>query len=114
MVAWLEIWDLPTDLAADSLRALRYRTLSLWHLAAIHSRIDVCEYIKSKGLLDMIDEAEVGCTPLHCSMGRDDETHPREETARWMMNNGANINAITNNGTTVFNLACRFMSFASI
>ena len=55
MVEWMEEHDLPTDLAADSLRALRRYELvhTLWHLAALDSRIDVCEYLKSKGMLDV-------------------------------------------------------------
>ena len=67
MVEWLEGRGLPTDLAADSLRALRSNDdyaddRTLWHLAAQDGRIDVCEYLKSRGMLDMINEPDVMVT----------------------------------------------------
>ena len=60
MVELLERWRLPTDLASDSLRVLRcgHFQETLWHRVARGGRIDVLEYLKSKGLLDMIDEPD--------------------------------------------------------
>ena len=65
MVEWMEGRGLPTDLAADSLSALRTDSdETLWHLAAQDGRIDVCEYLKSRGMLDMINEPDdYGRTP---------------------------------------------------
>ena len=58
MVALLEEHHLPTDLAPDSLRAIRTMDgETLWHLAARDGRIDVLEYLKSKG---MISEPAIG------------------------------------------------------
>ena len=61
MVEVLEERGLPTDLAPDNLRAIRTGAgETLWHLAARYGRIDVFEYLKSKGMLDMIEEPECG------------------------------------------------------
>ena len=51
----------------------------LWHYAGEDGRTDVCEYLKSKGLLDLIDQCDrEGWTPLHCAL-----IYRKEETARW-------------------------------
>ena len=40
----------------------------LWHLAGEQGRTDVCEYLKSKGLIDLIDRRHHGFTPLLVAM----------------------------------------------
>ena len=84
----------------------------LWHAAGEQGRTDVCEYLKSKGLLDLIDGHKSngylldGYTPLHHAL-----FHKKEETARWMVDNGADINAInTYFNISAFRYACGSMS----
>ena len=78
----------------------------LWHLAGEQGRTDVCEYLKSKGLLDLIDRRHHGFTPLLVAMLLE-----KEETARWMVDNGADMNAATpDHNASAFTLACGGMS----
>ena len=101
---------LPDGLIPDVIRAWRAALgMTVWHMVAKDRRcgIDVCEWIKSRGLLDMINlRNEYGVAPLlHavCSVGEGQQT---EAKARWMMANGADVNAVTNGNTTIFSLAC--------
>ena len=90
-----------------SLRAFRQEgQASLWHYAAHEGRTDVCEYLKSKGLLDLLDRRSDGFTPLLTAL-----LFSNEEAARWMVANGADVNASnTTFNATVFILACAYMS----
>ena len=73
----------------------------LWHRAG-RGGTDVCEYLKSKGLLDLIDQrGDGGWTPLHYALD-----YNNEGTARWMVDNGADTNAVTNHNESVFTFAC--------
>ena len=85
---------------------------TLWHAACERGRTDVCEYLKSKGLLDLIEQHDksygrlmAGWTPLHIAL-----VYAQEETAKWMMDNGADINAINGENVSVFRVACAYMS----
>ena len=78
----------------------------MWHLAGQDGRTDVCEYLKSKGLLDLIERRQGGGhTPLHYTL-----CFQKEEAARWMVDNGADINAVTGYSISAFHTACRKMS----
>ena len=82
MGAWMRSMGHAPDLAPLSLRAIRDdEEQTIWHMAATEGRTwheaasdstgeggltYVCEFLKSIGLLDMIDEPDgVGETPLH-------------------------------------------------
>ena len=61
--------------------------VTLWHAAGQEGRTDVCEYLKSKGLLDLIERRQGhGFTALHYTL-----CFQNEEAARWMdqMKNGS-------------------------
>jgi len=107
MAEWMRSEGLPTDLSTESLRAVRGDFgWTLWQYAAHKGRIDMCEFLKSRGLLDMIEEpGEDGATPLHIAL-----LCEHEGTARWLIDNAANVNAITKIGETVFCRACAYMS----
>ena len=78
----------------------------LWHAAGLDGRTDVCEYLKSKGLLDLIEGRDSGgWTPLHAAL-----SYKKEETARWMMDHGADVNAVDRGNYSVFHFACRRMN----
>ena len=79
----------------------------LWHRAGKQGRTDVCEYLKSKGLLDLIEQRDGagGWTPLHRALDGGNEA-----TARWMVDNGADINAVNVHSESVFCIACSRMS----
>ena len=97
-----------TELRPESLRALHLADDSIgytvWHIAAQDGRIDVCEYLKSVGLLDMIDEPNGGGFVPLCVAVR----AKGKEAARWLINNGADVNAVTvdYSNTTIFSQAC--------
>ena len=75
-------------------------------MAGRFGRTDVCEYLKSKGLLDLIDLRDSeGWAPLHYALD-----YGKEEAARWMVENGADMNATTDYNLSVFIIACMFMS----
>jgi len=102
--------ELPPDLSTESLRVVRddYYHRTLWDHAAEDGRIDVCEFLKSRGLLDMIEEPsglELGWTPLHRALAE-----KNENTARWLIDHTANVNAIDPLGCTVFYYACEGMN----
>ena len=79
-------------------------------VAARDGSIEVLEYLKSKGMLDMINEPDdYGYTPLH-----DAVRLKQKEAARWLMEHAANINAITKYGFTVFAIACGVMSLSFV
>ena len=70
------------------------------------------EYLKSKGLLDMINEpdSDSGDTPLHDALYL-----IKEEAAGWLIDNAADVNAIRDCfRTTTFMLACKTMSFSFV
>ena len=115
--AWL--WE-TVGAAPVALRTVRFRLrrgradrVTIWHVAVFTGRLDVCEYLKCRGLLDMIDEPDHdGRTPLHDATAS--EFSNQEEAVRWLVEHAADINAITNDGFTVFSLACSFMSFSFV
>ena len=92
---------------ASSLRARCPEVVStLWHHAGQEGRIEACEYLKSKGLLDLIERRDAdGLTPLSCSL-----IYSQEEAARWLVQNGANINAVAYGDVSAFRCACLSMS----
>ena len=85
----------------------------LWHYAAYRGRTDVCEYLKSKGLLDLVDRRNCdGCTPLHIALL---SSRGNQETARWMVDNGADIHAVNDDdNSTTFRCACVKMDLAFV
>ena len=107
MAAWnaaLPEWTRAAGLDPGSLRAgCPEGRFGLWHFAGARGRTNVCEYLKSKGLLDLIDQATNGggMTPLHIAL-----SGGNEGTARWMVDNGADTNAVTNYNYSVFCIAC--------
>ena len=102
---------LPDGLNPDAIRAWRgFYGMTVWHKVADDDGcgIDVCEWIKSRGLLDMINLRDGhGAMPLHFAV------QMNEARARWMMANGADVNVVANQNTTTFSLAChrRSLSF---
>ena len=93
---------------------------SLWACAAMHGRTDICRWLASKGMLDMINDRAVateddrvncGTTPLMFAMCGPDVY---EHTARWMIENGARVDAVNDKQTTVFSVACKYMPFAFV
>ena len=91
-----------------SLRAAcREHQTGLWHWAVADGRTDVREYLKSKGLLDLIDQRNgYGATPLCYVL-----VFAQEEAARWMVDNGADINTVAgSNNESTFWYACAKMS----
>ena len=109
MESWGMSRGLPAGLNPDAIRAWRgYCGTTVWYVVASNDDcgIDVCEWIKSRGLLDMINlPNENGHVPLlHAVTGEGQQT---EAKARWMMANGADVNAVNNqNNTTIFSQAC--------
>ena len=81
MAAWLPYHDLrATALDPSSLRAVccDEGRDSLWDEAGHQGRADVCEYLKSKGLLDLIDQRDPnGYTPLHLARSVAGKKRPR-------------------------------------
>ena len=58
MERWGRRWRLPEGLNSDAIRAWRgSKGWTAWHKVALNNDcgIDVCEWIKSRGLLDMIN-----------------------------------------------------------
>ena len=110
MVDWLAWIEVAAGLDPRSLRAVgnvaHTNGGGLWHAAGQLGCTDVCEYLKSKGLLDLMDQkADDGWTPLHHTI-----VHKQEEAARWMVSNGADIDAINDTNETVFRLICMYLS----
>eukprot|EP00744_Colponema_vietnamica_P016963 GILI01023816.1.p1 GENE.GILI01023816.1~~GILI01023816.1.p1 ORF type:complete len:442 (+),score=155.43 GILI01023816.1:55-1380(+) len=69
------------------------------HFAAVSGSVPVLEYIKAQGArLD--DPDEEGETPLLLAV-----THHHIEATRWLVQNGANLNARRTNGSTVLHEA---------
>ena len=72
MAAWnaaLPPWTRAAGLDPGSLRAgCPEGRRGLWHEAGAEGRTDVCEYLKSKGLLDLINQGRCGWTPLHYAL----------------------------------------------
>ena len=67
-------------------------------------RIDVCEHLKSKGLLDLIEDVGLSSdrdTPLQICIWETED----EKTARWLVDNGADIGKLDSED---FKGACRF------
>ena len=63
MAAWnaaLPEWARAAGLDSGSLRAGCLEGRYLWHFAGRDGRTDVCEYLKSKGLLDLIEPRSYG------------------------------------------------------
>ena len=102
-------FGLPDGLNPDAIRAWRgYCGVTVWHEVALDDNcgIDVCEWIKSRGLLDMINlHEDYGSMPLHFAVQM-----MNEAKARWMMANGADVNAVTTTNTTIFSFACEARS----
>ena len=107
-----------------NLRGRTYRGATMWHVAGAQGRTDMCRWLKAQGVLDEInmklsDYTQVGrdLTPLMvaiapwASSAEDVTIAELEGTARWMMANGADINAMDNNQCTIFAAACAAMSF---
>ena len=107
MKEWLRERGFDDNLNPNSIRALGHGGSIVWHYAVQDARIDVLEWLKAAGLLDMINQAnDLGFTPLHWAMN----SQSREAAARWMMSHGADTSAISNHGTTVFEMAKQYMS----
>ena len=108
--SWGRKVGLPDGLNPDAIRAWRNGDgWTVWHKVAFDRGcgIDVCEWIKSRGLLDMINlRNDDGVVPLHFAV------QMNEAKARWMMANGADVNAVTNQNTTIFSLACMWRSLS--
>ena len=73
VTAWIAMaarWLNVTGLDPGSLRAACPEGRNgLWHRAGEQGRTDVCEYLKSKGLLDLIDRRHPGgLTPLNYAL----------------------------------------------
>ena len=95
----------------------------MWHIAGREGRTDMCRWLKAQGAVDEINVADhEGWIPLMAAIIGSREASledgktitEREETARWMVANGADIKAVANyqyQCTTVFILACEVMSF---
>ena len=109
MESWGRKWGLPDGLNPDAIRAWRDGySGTVWHQVADDDcGIDVCEWIKSRGLLDMINlRDDYGWSPLHHVVGGQyGDRQQRELKARWMMANGADVNAVDNNGMQPVDLA---------
>ena len=110
MVEWLAWIEVASGLDSSSLRSVGEVAHTggggLWHAAGQLGSVNVCEYLKSKGLLDLIDQgAEDEWTPLHHTV-----IYKQELAVRWMVSNGADINAINDTGETVFRLVCMYLS----
>ena len=107
-----------------NLRGREPQGATVWHVAGAEGRTDMCRWLKAQGVLDEInmklsDYTQVGrdLTPLMvaiapwASSAEDVTIAELEGTARWMMANGADINAMDNNQCTIFAAACAAMSF---
>ena len=125
MVTWVRVLG-PLDILADmSHQMVLHWTLqsqlflstypsvqrwSLWHhvanpISMPTDLIGVCEWLKYNGKLDLINTPDAhGMSPLHNAL-----ECGSEKMARWMMQNGADINAVAkpeHGGATVFFAAC--------
>ena len=84
--------------------------MTVWHEAGRRGDIDMCRWLKAQGLLDMINNRnEDGETPLMGAIG-----FQEEDTAKWMVANGADLAAVDTSQRTAFYLACKYMSFAFV
>ena len=112
MESWGRDWGLPDGLNPDAVRAWRYFGRTVWHEVAADDGcgIDVCEWLKAQELLDMINlRGDCVVAPLLYAVG----SQQNEAKARWMMANGADVNAVTNDSnTTIFSYACERTSLS--
>ena len=111
MESWGRRRGLPGGLNPDAIRAWRgFCGRTVWHEAAddtqassIGCTIDTCEWIKS-GLLDTINlRTNRGRSPLHFAVlgGKFSEAK-----TRWMVANGADVNAVNKHNISIFCQAC--------
>ena len=69
--------------------------------------IEHLEGIKYHGLLDMINTPDdFGSGPLHSVVGVEGRHAQAETKAKWMMDNGADINDVNGLNTSIFSTAC--------
>lgn len=86
----------------------------LWHRACAMGRLDVCKFLKSKCLIDLVDRPDRGgFTPLHYAV-MVPQSPSHEETARWLLDHGVDPTKRAKNGSTIFEDACRRMSPAFV
>ena len=125
-------WVREAGFGANLIGRVHRRTV--WHAAAGEGRIDMCRWLKAKGVADEINVvSKTGKTPLMVAMVAY-RTSPENvntmgwvvylgptlptatttgqlvETIRWMMANGADVKAIDNRQRTVFCHAVMSMS----
>jgi len=82
-----------------------------FHWSCRQGRSDMCRWLKAKGPTDLINRPDNdGRTPLMWLIFGGSS----ERMATWLMNHGADIAAMDNWEGTIFNLACRAMSFRFI
>ena len=99
----------PTDL-----RATNYHGENAWHIAGASGRIDMCRWLKARGASDVMDARGDG---PRCPYGGEGTTplmkaiaERKEETAQWLVANGADVKATESDGSTVFANACAHLS----
>jgi hypothetical protein len=127
MESWSRERGLPDGLEPDAIRAWRgTQGGTVWQEVALDNGcgIDVCEWLKSRGLLDMINlRADIGPreTPLHLALSGEADAatmHLAEPKARWMVANGADVNAVADANDTIYGsiflFACIAMSFPAV
>jgi len=89
---------------------------TVWHMAARHRDERWCRFLRSRGLVDMINDRDsYGATPLMYAVSDDDDPgYLCEQTARWMLANGADPTAMDDEQRTVFTRSFAFMSDAFV
>ena len=118
MARWSKRRGLQDGIHLDTLRAFRDNRdgRNVWHeVARDHDAgTDMCEWIKSRGWLDMIDLRDNhGWTPLSHSV-RGAHGDRQEAVTKWMVANGADVNAVDDHNTSVFSNACSASSAHSV
>ena len=113
-----EAWRWVAQQGYEDLRGTSLLDLTVWHWAAMHGRADICRWLEAQGVSDGKNATDDrGRTPLHYLVAIDCDTLPDrfpayEETALWMIANGADVKTVDMQQRTVFAYACTYMSFA--
>jgi ankyrin repeat protein len=97
-----EIIELINTAPLDELERVGVANITALHLAAYNMRLDFIAALHKRGVkIDPVDDT--GCTPLQ--MVRLGFTPQGKESAEFLIKKGANINHVTNSGSTALHLA---------
>ena len=107
----LTAWNCPTQL--HSSQFAQCLSPNACHLAALHGRVDILNWLKDKNAIDgMVNQSVVGHaspTPLMFALA-----YEQERVAVWLIDNGADTSATDRIRAPIYFLACQFSSAAFV